>query len=565
MLFKLAARPAILPLAVLAATLTGPTLVEAQDPVPSETAQAIDSVFADIDPMGPGCAVGVVVDRKLAYGEGYGIANLDYQIPITTRSNFYLGSIGKQFTAAAMVHAAREGHLSLDDPVRMWIPELPDYEPTITVRNLIHHTSGIRDYLTLASLAGWEFEAPHTEEDVIGLLTRQRATNFPAGEEYLYSNSGYFLLAEIVERATGRTFREYAEDELLEPLGMDRTRIHDDRLEPLPDRVVAYEIDEGAVRINHPWNFDQVGSGGVWSSIEEMVHWDRNYYTEEAGGPGFTQQLLERGVLVDGDTIPYAFGLSHGEYRGLPTVSHGGALAGFRSYLLRFPREETTVLVLCNYTSGNPGRRAQDVADVVLADRLQPEQEEPAAAAEGKSVELTGSQLDAFTGHWRASIGIEVEIRRDTEGLVFVQGSAEVPVTIISDSVLRLEGPGVVMVFSQLDQGKYQFQQVQQGGQEFTAERFDPDTPPTIAYPALAGEYHSDDLDATYRLFEGEDGLMLEGARGEQVRLVPVDDQRLRAPFGFLQLERRGDRVVGFTLDAGRVRGLRFERVRERP
>lgn len=183
-------------------------LAAAEQPA-SEDAAAIDEVFADIEPDAPGCAVGVVADQSLAYAKGYGLANLDWGLPITPSSNFYLGSVSKQFTAAAVAHAVREGHLSLDDPIQKWLPEIPEYEQTTTVRHLVHHTSGLRDYLGLWSLSGRRLEDIHSDEETLELVARQKNANFPAGDEYLYSNTGYFLLSVVIERATGKSLREY--------------------------------------------------------------------------------------------------------------------------------------------------------------------------------------------------------------------------------------------------------------------------------------------------------------------------------------------------------------------
>jgi CubicO group peptidase (beta-lactamase class C family) len=558
-----ARRSAVLLLAALAA-VASPVRAPAQAPGAATTGQEIEKVFADIGETAPGCAVGVIADHEMAYAKGFGLANLDYGLPITPRSTFYLGSIGKQFTAAAIVHAARAGHLTLDDPIQKWIPEIPEYDRPITVRHLIHHTSGIRDYLGLANLSGRNLEDVFTDDEVLELIANQRAPNFLAGDEYLYSNSGYFLLAEIVERATGMSLSDYSRKELLDPLGMERTRIHDDRRDVIPDRVVAYQLDDGEYVMDHVWNFDKVGSGGVYSSIEDLARWDRNYYTEEVGGAGFTEQLRERGVLANGVTIPYAFGLSHGQYRGLPTISHGGALAGFRSELLRFPDERTTVLVLCNFPTSDPAARARRVADVVLADRLAPvaaEQAEavPAAAAEASSVQLTPAQLDAFTGHWRASIGPEVEIRNQSDGLIFIQGASRAPLRVVSETVLRLDAADIEMTLSEPNEGKYDFMSVTQRGQSFTARRFDP-AAQDHDYSALVGEYYSEELDVIYRLSESDDGLMLSAPPDRQARVFVLEDGRVRTPLGVLELMRDGTEVAGFTIDAGRVRGVRFER-----
>lgn len=355
----------------------------------------IDSVFRDMDRTStPGCAVGVVLDGALAFADGYGSANLDHELPITPHTVFYMGSVSKQFTAAAVALAARQGHLSLDDDVRRWFPELPDYGDTVRVRHLVHHTSGIRDYLTLQGIAGGF--GGTTDQEVIDLLARQRALNFAPGERELYSNSGYFLMAELVERATGRSLREYAQEHFFAPLGMRSSHFHDDADHVVRHRATGYApagsgadggSDAGAggarddFRMNHAWSFAQVGSGGLYSNVEDMARWEAAFEEGSIGPPGFRDSLLQRGVLNDGDTLTYAFGVDLREYRGLPMIGHTGSLAGFRSAMVRFPEQRAAVLVFCNVTNANPNDRAMEVVHRVLADELGPDTQPPSVAS----------------------------------------------------------------------------------------------------------------------------------------------------------------------------------------
>jgi len=411
--------------------LAGPPQTAGPRAIRGPMAAGIDSVFADIAPGAPGCALGVVRDGELAYAKGYGTANLDHGLPITPSSVFYMGSVSKQFTAAAVVLAARDGALSLDDDVRRWIPELPDYGRPITIRHLIHHTNGLRDYLALGSLAAKPIENVFGDEATLRLIVAQRALNHEPGAEYLYSNSGYFLLAEIIRRATGKSLRQFTHERIFAPLGMKNTHFHDDRREVVPLRVTGYDVlRNGTVHMNHPWNFERVGSGGLYSSVEDLVAWVRNFQTEQVGGPGFMQQMLQRGILNSGDTIDYAFALRHGVYRGLLNYSHSGSLAGFRTYLLYEPVERTGILVLCNYGQSNPGRRAERVADVVLAHRLAPVQ--PAAEAPRPADRAAGyaerwspdpAELDAFTGTFESDeLGTTYRIERTAGGLAVRPG-----------------------------------------------------------------------------------------------------------------------------------------------
>ncbi len=426
-------------------------------PAPAARAQAvpeaaIDSVFLDLDRTdSPGCAAGVVRGGRLIFADGWGSANLDHEIPITPGTVFYLGSVSKQFTAAAVALAAEQGHLSLDDDIRVHLPELPDYGTPITVRDLVHHTSGIRDYLTLLSIAGLP---PGTGDDeILAILARQKGLNFPPGQRYRYSNSGYFLLSEILERATGLTLRQFAQREFLDPLGMRSSRFHDDADEPIRHRATAYSRTEHGFRMNHWWRFAQVGSGGLYSNVEDLARWVTALEEDRVGPPGFAASLLERRVLPDGDTLDYAFGVSVGEYRGLRTISHGGALAGFRSFLGRFPDERTAVIVLCNVADANPGDRAGAVARLLLGDRMAPADsppaESPSEPEEAAAPPVAPDRLRRFEGrYYSEELDAHHVLRLDGDALVLT-GPIGGPIRLrpVSPDTFRAVGFGATLRF----------------------------------------------------------------------------------------------------------------------
>lgn len=339
-------------------------------------APRVDSVFGEYDRTdSPGCALGVIRSGELIYARGYGMANLDLGVAITPASVFRIGSTSKQFTAAAVVLAEQAGELSLGDDIREYLPEMPDYGRTITIRDLLHHMSGIRDYIGLMYLAGLRDDDWFTDDEVVAMVARQQATNFEPGSEFLYSNSGYFLISQIIKRATGQTLREYAQEHIFRPLGMTHTHFHDDHKEIVANRASGYQpVRGGGLRISMT-TLDMVGDGGVFTTVEDLLKWDRNFYEPRVGGADFLQTMLRRGVLTSGDTLSYALGLGHASYRGLPTVRHGGAWVGFRAQMIRFPEQRFSVICLCNLATANPTRLAERVADVYLADLLEPVEE----------------------------------------------------------------------------------------------------------------------------------------------------------------------------------------------
>jgi CubicO group peptidase (beta-lactamase class C family) len=341
--------------------------------------------------------VAVVHDGRFFFSRGYGSANLDYGVPIDGRSVFYLASVSKQFTAAAVALAAAEDRLAIDGEVQRWIPELPEYGTPITVRQLVHHTSGLRDYLTLIPLSGRRADDHWTDAALLDLIARQRATNFTPGAEFLYSNTGYVLLAEIVGRATNSSLRRYADARIFRPLGMHDTHFHDDAGAVVPRRVIGYDRNaDGSFRLNHWFAFNKVGDGGLYSSAEDLAHWEENFHEGGLGGAPFLAQMHQRGVLTSGDTVPYAFGLTHGSYRGLRTVSHGGGLAGFRTMILRFPDQRFSSIVLCNTSVANAGLLAQRTSEVFLGAAMSaPVVSSPASAAAAPQRAGSGGTLAA--------------------------------------------------------------------------------------------------------------------------------------------------------------------------
>jgi len=325
----------------------------------------VDSIFAPYSSTSsPGCAVGVVRDGQLAFAKGYGMADLEHDTPITPSTRFYIASLSKQFTAMSIVLLAQEGRLSLDDWVRRWVPQVPSFGAPITLRQLLHHTSGLRDYFTLLALSGWPSDGLLTEPQFIDLVSRQKNLNFTPGDEFLYSNTGYALLAMVVERASGQSLRDYAADHIFKPLGMAHTEFRDDHTQLIPHRAVGYQATATGFRLSQP-ELDVVGDGGVFSTVEDLAKWDANFESGRVGGKEGVAELEEPGRLNNGQTIPYALALTLGDMAGMGTFSHRGAYGGYRSAMLMIPSRHLDVITLCN-TSGAPTTLVDQVATIHL-------------------------------------------------------------------------------------------------------------------------------------------------------------------------------------------------------
>jgi CubicO group peptidase (beta-lactamase class C family) len=350
--------------------------------LPDSTVKTIDAVFSRYGSLdNPGCAVGVYQNGQIAFAKGYGASNIEYGVPLSPATPMIMGSVSKQFTAAAIALLVQDGRISLDDDIRKYLPEIPDYGKRITISHLVHHTSGLRDFWALETAAGARLDDGYTVDDMLQLAARQHHLNFDPGTEYDYSNTGYVALGEIVHRVSGKTLRQFTDERIFTPLGMSHSQFHDDHNEPVRGRAFAYSPVPGGWRIN-VWNNDIVGQGGLMTTVEDLAKWDENFYTGKVGGPRFLAQQLERGKLNNDSLLSYAFGLQVGEYRGLPMVEHSGSTGGYRTDIARFPSTHTTVVTMCNASNAAAATLALRTADAVLGPRFtQPVPTSPVRAA----------------------------------------------------------------------------------------------------------------------------------------------------------------------------------------
>ncbi|MBN1222328.1 MAG: serine hydrolase [Candidatus Aminicenantes bacterium] len=525
--------------------------------------EKIDRIFSEWDKVdSPGCALAVIKDGQIAYEKAYGAANLDYDIPITPQTVFDIGSTSKQFTASCIILLALDGKISLDDDVHKYIPELPDYGKPVTIRHLIHHTSGVRDYGALWMLAGMEDHNVYTLQDIVDICARQNNLNFPPGEEHLYSNSGYILLAAIVERVSGMTLGAYAAKNIFEPLGMTHTLVYEDRTQIIKNRATGYsKNDKGTYQIDHYFNFAMGGDGQVLTTVEDLFLWDQNFYNPKVGGEEFLDFLHTRGSLNSGKTLDYAMGLSHGEYRGLKTVSHGGAWGGFRAQLMRIPSLKFSVIVLSNLGSISPDKLAYKVTDLYLADQLMPEKSETKPEPSMKEIVTVNSELfDLYAGNYQLEFGYMAKIFKENDRLwVQVAGQPKFELQPVSETEYYLEVIGAYITFIKDGSGNVSQLTFTQGGRDFSGKKIE--VPPMSAdeLQEYGGEYTSEELLVTYTLISEDGILYLRIGKKPKIELTMTGKDSFSGPMFSGIFERNsGSRIAGLILDAGRVKNLKF-------
>lgn len=404
-----------------------PSAVGEPYPRTAQTDQ-VDALFAKWDRTGsPGAAIGIFKDGRIVYARGYGMANLEHDIPNTPRTVFRIGSTSKHFTAMAVAVLIERGDLSLDDDIRDHLPELPAYQAPVTIRHLLHHTSGLRNYEHLTVLAGIDGEmhpSPYyTDAEAVAMIARQTALNFTPGEKYSYSNSNYFLLAEIIGRVSGMKTAEFARKYMFEPLGMSHTHFHDDVDVIVPNRASGYSpTDDGGFRINMT-RLEQIGTGSIFTTIEDFFKWDQNFYDNKLGqGRQSLIDMVETpGTLNNGDSAHYGFGLNIDRFGGLRLISHGGAFVGFRSYYMRFPDQRLSIVLLANQGPFPLEEVVGRIAAIYLGDQMT-EPVEPArpsdqdTAPQRQTIALSDDQRRAYAGRYYSAELDASYTLRETDG-----------------------------------------------------------------------------------------------------------------------------------------------------
>ena len=529
-------------------------LISAAHPLAAQNPR-VDSVFAQYDRQdSPGCAVGVFRNGQIAYSHGYGMANIELAVPISPEHVFYVGSVSKQFTAMSIALLVQDGKISLDDDVRKYVPEVPDLGKRITIRHLVHHLGGLREKWDLFAMQGMRDGDVVTQADVIDLVRRQKAANFNPGDEHLYSNTGYDILSTIVQRVSGKSHREFAQERIFGPLGMTKTRYIDDRELVLPGRADAYAPKRGGGYItSNVSHVETTGSGGVHSSIPDLLRWDESFYTGALGGSTLTTMVQTPGTLNNGDKLSYAFGLTVDSYGGRRRVHHGGALGGYRAMLMRFPDEHFSVALLCNIATANTTLLAERVTDAYLT-------KPAAAAAANGNAPLGEDQPMRYAGlyfNFRTE-GLMRFVARD--GTVAVDGGPALKHE--GSHQFRMGNQETMLRFDVTHAGLAErVRVVRPGARESVFERVAETKPTATQLNDYAGSYRSDELNTSWQVDQRDGKLKISGARGEvSVELTPLFADAFSGAGWIVRFVRESGRVTGLTVTTGRSRRVAFAR-----
>ncbi len=534
--------------------------------LPDSTTKKIDALFKWWDNTGsPGFAVGIVHNDSLIFAKGYGMANLEYNIPITPEIIFHMASVSKQFTAFSIVLLARQGKLNLDDDIRKYLPWFPDLKTKITIRNLLNHTSGIRDQWQLLAIAGTRLDDVITRDQIIKILGKQQALNFKPNDEYMYSNSGFTLLGEIVRAVSGKSLRQFTDSAIFKPLGMNNTHFHDDYTEVVPNRSYSYDRKDTKHFANSTLSYSVVGATSLFTNIDDMSKWVMNFYNPKVGDRKDIEQLTQHGKLNNGKDIDYALGISVDDYKGYKMYSHNGADAGYRTMVSVFPELKMGFIIFSNLGDTDPFGKANQLSSLFIKDHSPKNTTPKPAVADNDGIFNDSLSVKKFVGNYIADDGTRYGFTLKNKKLYLQEGEKNSQlVKGIKDTLVMLYWPVMKLVFTE------------KTPKEIILDESDPyNHRRLVKYNADAkqtdevlrtytGTYYCPELDCSYRIVLKDHHLLLTNNKYNDTPLTLYGDNHLTDGFWWMDnlliLRNAKNQITGFEVNSGRIRHLLFKK-----
>ncbi|MBX2924480.1 MAG: beta-lactamase family protein [Chitinophagaceae bacterium] len=536
-------------------------------PIPDSVAQRIDKIFSQWNNTStPGVAIGVVRNDSLIYAKGYGMSNLEYGVPITPETVFHMASVSKQFAAYSVVLLASQGKLKLDDDVRQYLPWFPDLKVKITIRHLLNHTSGIRDQWQLLAISGTRLDDVITQEHIVKILSKQQALNFKPGEKYFYSNSGYTMLAEIVQLVTGKTLRQFTDSAIFKPLGMRSTHFHDDYTEIEKNRAYSYYRKSLFTFSNSILSYSVAGATSLFTNINDLAKWATNFYKPVAGTAADIQQLVQNGRLNDGTEIGYALGIVNDRYKGYRQYSHSGGDAGFRTYFTVFPELKMGFMVFSNLGEVNTYEKAYQLVDIFITDTTTEKPVTNTLLDSSKAIIADTAKVKKWTGDFVSDEGVLFSFALKNNKLYWQRyGNSDLLYPITNDSFAVAGSPEVQFAFKTAADKRISVLQTWPGNKR-VLDIYTADTSFTDQQlQAYAGVYHCPELDVKYSIEVKNRALVLTHNKYSDSKLKLTGREHLFTDHWWMRhlkmITDKKKKIIGFEVNDGRVMYLRFNKL----
>ncbi len=536
--------------------------------LPDSTIKKIDSLFAKWNNANsPGCTIGIVKNDVLVYSKGYGMANLEYGVPNKPETIFHMASVSKQFTAWSIILLARQGKLSLEDDIHKYLPWFPDLKEKITIRNLLNHTSGIRDQWQLLAIAGTRLDDVITQEQIVKILSKQQALNFKPGEKYSYSNSGFTMLSEIVKAVSGQTLRKFTDSAIFKPLGMNDTHVHDDYTEIVKGRSYSYDRIDSAHFSNAILSYSNSGATSLFTNINDMSKWVMNFYNHKAGDQQDVDMLTTKGKLNSGKEINYACGISVDKYNGWKQYSHNGADAGYRTSVSVFPDLKMGFIVFSNVGDFNAGRRADEITDIFVKDTATKKDDIKKEKRDSTTAILKDSNaIKKFVGNYIGEDGLPFSFDITRGKLYYhIYSESNFLIEDSKDSFSIPEAPDVKFTFS--IKGKDTIADVKAGSGFYHTKKYVSDTSQSdIRLKEYTGTYYCPELDSKYGIILKDHHLILTNVKYDDTKITLIGNDHLLTDYWWLNhmmlLRDKNNSIIGFEVNSGRVMHLKFDKLK---
>lgn len=527
----------------------------------------IDSLFIDWNkPNHPGGSIGVMKNDKIVFSRSYGLASLEYLAPNSTETIFNIASVSKQFTAMGIVLLHIQGKLSIDDDIRKYLPELPDFGEKITIRQMLHHTSGLRSLHAMLGLAGWRADDSRTNEDLYRFMNMQRDLNFKPGSEFMYCNTGYMLMVKIIEKVTAEKFPTWIKKNIFEPLGMNHTYVEDKYNRVVTNNATSYNksIDGNYLRAVEYWGY--VGSGNIHSTTNDLLKWLSNFYAPQTNWEEAFKLMKTLDKLNDGSDNNYAFGLFIDKHLGNDLIQHSGAIGGFRTYAGTYPDEKLSIVVLTNFSASSSGSKANQIHEILLT-KLDADNSEPVKKNDSlKQIYLSNDELKKYESSYlndKDSYARKIYLRNDTLRY-FRSSTSESPIVPIGNDEFQMLTTDADLKIKFTINGKLKSMIVTvNNGEPSIFQGFESRTLTTKDLLSYTGEFYSQELETTYNMYLENDTLFCHHARHGEFKMKVLKNNVLESewPMTITKYKRnKKGEVTGIYVSNGRVRNLWFEK-----
>ena len=521
---------------------------------------SIDRLFKEYNQSTPGVAALVVQNGKVIFEKGYGSANLEHDIPVAPNTVFDIASVSKQFTGFAISTLIQEGKISPEDDIRKYLPEIPQFSKTITIRHLIHHTSGLRDWPATLHAAGWRWDEAFRFEDILRMVKQQRELDFEPGTQYSYSNTGYNLLAALVAKISGKTFADWMKEYVFTPLQMNASLVQDDYSKVIPRLASSYQQD---IKGYHKSNdaLTALGSSSIFTTVEDLAKWVIYFQQQLDQKNPVILRMIETDTLDNKKPISYAYGLDVNKSRGITHISHDGGWAGFRTTISAYPDQKLSIILLGNNGNFDPSGNARAIAKLLLKDKL-PASQAPVREDLSKLPTIKGnlSLLSKYTGSYQLGEGWYVTFTlEDDHMMVQANGEYKFPTDIKSDSVLWVPAYGSSVTFRDIKDkaGALKYRNI-------IAKRVTPVTVDSSKLTQYTGTYYSEELETAYKLSIQNGKLTAHHMRLGDFEFEPdlAIADRFSSYNGTINfLKTNPDNITGFRLSNGRIKNIFFKKL----